>query len=362
MAECKRMQEDLDESSVATAIKENRNITYRNEAKEYVAKFTFQPTNSGNNTEVAKTHYKILQEIKDIYPEVKIYDNYNEEISEFPQLKSYAAYLRHFNLQFVKHNEKKNRKSLYLAFHRIVTPVSLSKIRRHTIISSLLRKVNTKITTHLWKEDETRIANLGFHVGVDPSNHLKEDFEQTIRTKIATETNKNIKKIPRFQCAFTSPFLVDTEGNRISSKSDDIQCKQDDAADLIKLLQQTYQKNPTFVFHKMRHQNLSAYRNAIRKQNLYLANSRVVPIQGVHEEQMFYLENELLASTGIQSVLRHKLSATSGRWSVMTTEKEFKGVCELLKHNLETWTRKNCERIRTSDRHSAPTVSWIGVS
>jgi hypothetical protein len=335
-----RMQENADDISVATATAENRNIVYTKEPKEYVAKFVFKPKNSETNTEVAKTHYKLLQAIKEIYPDVKIFDSYNEEINKFPTLKSYAEYLRHFNLQFVKQNEKKNRKSLYLCFHRIITPVSLSEIRRHTIIATLLSKVNTQLTTHLWKEDETRIANLGFHVGVDPSNHLKEDFENSIRKKIAAVTNRNIKNIPHFQCAFTSPYLMDENGNKTSSKSYDIQCRQQDAAELIKLLQQTYQVNPTFIFHKMRHQNLTAYRNAIRKQNLYLSRSRVVPIQGVHEEQMFYLENELLASNGILSALRHKLSEKTGRWSIMTTEQDFKEVCDLLKNNLSNWTAK----------------------
>ena len=125
-----------------------------------------------------------------------------------------------------------------------------------------------------------------------------------------------------------------------SSKSYDIQCRQQDAAELIKLLQLTYQHNPTFIFHKMRHQNLKAYKNAIRKQNLYLSNSRVIPIHGIHEEQMFYLENELLSSAGILAVLRHKQSEETGRWSVMTTEHQFKNVCEFLKTNLSEWTRK----------------------
>jgi hypothetical protein len=338
MAAKRLKKDDSDEISIATANAENRNIIYSNEPTEYVAKFQFQPKTSGKNADVAQTHYQLLQAIKEIYPEVKIFDNYNEEINQFPPLKSYAEYLRHFNLQFVKHNEKKNRQPQYLSFHRIITSVSLSEIRRHTIIASLLRKVNTRLTNHLWKEDETRIANLGFHVGVDPSNHLKEDFEHLIRKKIVAETKTNIKKIPRFQCAFTSPYLVDSDGNRTSSKSYDIQCKQEDAAVLIKLLQQTYQQNPTFVFHKMRHQNLQAYKNAIRKQNSYLSKSRVVPIQGIHEEQMFYLENELLASDGILSVLRHRLSEKTGRWSVMTTEQDFKGVSELLAKHLAAWT------------------------
>jgi hypothetical protein len=342
--------ENPDENSVATAEAENRNISYSKESKEYVAKFMFKPKNTGSNAEVATTHYKILQTIKQIYPDVKIFDNYNVELNKFSEMKSYAEYLRHFNLQFVKQNDKKNRKPLYLCFHRIITPVSLSEIRRHTLVATLLSKVNTTMTTHLWKEDETRIANLGFHVGVDPSNHLKQDFEHTIRIKIVGATQKNIKKIPRFQCAFTSPFLIDENGNKTSSKSYDIQCRQQDAAELIKLLQVTYQDNPTFIFHKMRHQNLKAYKNAIRKQNLFLSNSRVVPIQGIHEEQMFYLENELLCSAGIQAVLCHKLSEETGRWSVMTTEREFKSVCDMLKINLQTWTSK-----------VTPTSNWVSL-
>ena len=350
------IQTNPDDSSVATAEAENRNITYTKETKEYVAKFMFKPKNEGSNSEVADTHYKILKSIKDIYPDVKIYDNYNVELNKFPAMKNYAEYLRHFNLQFVKQNDKKNRKPLYLCFHRIVTPVSLSEIRRHTLIATLLSKVNTNMTTHLWKEDETRIANLGFHVGVDPSNHLKEDFENTVRTKIASITHKNIKKIPRFQCAFTSPFLIDENGNKTSSKSYDIQCRQQDAAELIKLLQLTYQTNPTFIFHKMRHQNLKAYKNAIRKQNLFLSTSRVVPIQGIHEDQMFYLENELISSDGIISVLRHKQSEATGRWSIMTTEHDFKSVCDFLKINLNNWAKQATQtyNLSTDTSHLPP--------
>ena len=98
MANNDSMKVDSDEISIATAPAENRNITYSNEPNEYVAKFMFQPKNTGNNTDVAQTHYKILQKIKEIYPDVKVFDNYNKEIAEFPPLKSYVEYLRHFNL------------------------------------------------------------------------------------------------------------------------------------------------------------------------------------------------------------------------------------------------------------------------
>jgi hypothetical protein len=71
---------------------------------------------------------------------------------------------------------------------------------------------------------------------------------------------------------------------------------------------------------------------------------------------MFYLENELLASEGILSILRHKLSEKTGRWSVMTTEQDFKGVCKLLKKNLAGWTKIIVQnyRLSTDTAHLPP--------
>jgi hypothetical protein len=226
------------------------------------------------------------------------------------------------------------------------------------VISALLQKCNTRLTTHLWKEDETRIANLGFHVNVDPGNYLKTDFEEKVRSHISQATGKSIKKIPRFQCSFASPFVMTEDGNRIATKSYDMQCRQKDAKELINLLQKAYSTHPTFIFHRLCHNNLTAYTNAIRRQNLFLSQSRVVPIQGVNEEAMFSLSNELLMIDGISLILRHKDTTTKGRWSIMTDEKNFKAVVGMIKKDLKPWVLHYSEDYPSPDGFPPPDLAF----
>ena len=54
-----------------------------------------------------------------------------------------------------------------------------------------------------------------------------------------------------------------------------------------------YKTDPQFFPHRIRHQDMNAYKNAIRKQNSFLAKSRVVPIKGVTMEAMFNVSNEI---------------------------------------------------------------------
>jgi hypothetical protein len=348
-----------DDISVNTVEAKNLIIVNSGERKEYVVKFLFRPTNESGNSEVARTHFNILKTIYDNYPdETTIFDNYGSTMKEFKNPKTYDQYLRHFKLQYVKGNKYKNRNPIYLAFHRLQSTVPISEIRKHHVIAALLQKVNTRLTTHNWKEDETRIATLGFFVGVDPGNHLKEDFEERIKSAIATATRRTKKNIPRFQCGFTSPFVITADKNRIATKSYDFQCRQKDAKELIQLLQTTYQANPSFIFHKLRHKNLPAYTNAIRKQNSLLANSRVVPIQGVNEDQMFSLENELLQVDGIKEILRHKETHSRGRWSIMTTEAFFKPIVAELSAHLPDWVQFYATEFPSDEDFPAPGLAF----
>ena len=140
---------------------------------------------------------------------------------------------------------------------------------------ALLSKQNTCLTVHLWQEDETQIANLGFYVKVDPSNIMKEYFEECIRTKISECTRRDKKKIPQFHCGFSSPFVIEEGG-----------CKQ----------------------------------------NSFLAKSHIVPIKGVTMEAMFYVSNEISQIPGVLDTFPHKDLTNQGRRSIMTDTTHFKAV------------------------------------
>ena len=56
----------------------------------------------------------------------------------------------------------------------------------------------------------------GFYVKVDPNNVTKEYSEERIHTKISESTRRDKKKIPQFQCGFSSPFVIEEGGTRTS--------------------------------------------------------------------------------------------------------------------------------------------------
>ena len=217
-----------DDVSVSMAMAENCFLTSHDEVKEYVVKFLFRPNTRSNNTKVAQTHYNMLRCITHLYPEAQVFDNFGKTMKELPLIKTFDAYLHHFKLQFVKANPNKKRKANYLTFHCIRSSISISEIRKNSEVVALLNKQNTCLTIHLWKEDETQIANLGFYVKVDLSNVMKEYFEECIHPKISECTRCDKKKIPQFHCGFSSPFVIEEGGTRTSTKAYDLHCKQSD--------------------------------------------------------------------------------------------------------------------------------------
>ena len=269
-----------DDVSVSTTMAENRFLTLHDEVKEYIVKFLFWPNTSSHNTEVAQTHYNIPHCITHLYPEAQMFNNFGKTMKEFPLLKTFDAYLRHFKLQFVKANPNKKHNAIYLSFHRIPLSISICEIRKNCEVVALLSKQNTCLMVHLWKEDETQTANLGFYVEVDPSNVTKEYFEERVRAKISESTRRDKNKNPQFHSGSSSPFAIEEGGTRTSMKAYNLQCKQSDAIELITtLFQETYKTDPQFVFHRIRHLDMNAYKNAIRKQNSFLAKTRVVRIR-----------------------------------------------------------------------------------
>ena len=283
-----------DNNRIITLPSANYSITQSTKTKEYILKFCFLPKSKKHNSTVATTHYTILQVINHYFHDSVIYDNHDGNIlNDFSKIKTYDSYSCHFKLQHVKENTNKKCGDMYLAFHRIHTSMPISEIYRHNVIENLLHKVNTCLTIHHWQENETDIATLGFLVNIDPGNYLHDKFEAHLHHQICKHNNINKKKTPPFKCGYSSPFTIDSEGYRTLMKAHDIQCHHQDALQMIKYLKSAYIWSPMFVFHKLCHQDFTAYHNTICKQNSFLTNCRVIPITGISESTMFYLEQYL---------------------------------------------------------------------
>lgn len=199
-----------DTISVSTPPVANRLLETQSKAREYTVKFLFHPSKGNNNTAVVQSHCNILQSISDIYPEVMIYNNSNQSISDFTKVKSYTDYLRHFQLHFIKTNELKKRDSAYIVYHCILSPIPLNEIRHHYAINTLLSKVHTQMTQHFWNEDKTKIANLGFFIGVEPQTIYKRNLKSKSRLRYISRPNAAKIKYQSFSAhfRFLSIFLL----------------------------------------------------------------------------------------------------------------------------------------------------------
>ena len=326
----------LRSSSTDTA--DNRKVYYEGEEREYVVKFVFRPKRT-ESAKVANTHFSILHVMRQVYPEVKIYDNHGSAIKDLECLKNYNDYARHFNLQFFKGNDSKFREPMYLVFHRLRSRVPISEIRCHHSISGRLTRQKARMVLHQWKEDETRISNLGFFVGIDPSNVLESEAVENIKQEIVTKTQRSIKNIPRFRLQFSSPFCYNMQKKRRTTIAYSMQCRQVDAKTMLKLLMQTYEDDPKFLFHRMKHEtpeSKASYLSAMYQQNEYLADVKIIPVEGITNDVKFYLETALAQMPDFQGITQHKNTQSEGRWNIHTIDKRFKPFKESLIKEIPT--------------------------
>ena len=104
---------------------------------------------------------------------------------------------------------------------------------------------------HNWREDDTDIANLGFFINDDLINIPQEAFEASIQTNLHKANNIEEHELPKFQCRFSSPFTIDATNHHTATKVYSLQCTRKDICQLHQYIEEAYQDNPTFIFHKV---------------------------------------------------------------------------------------------------------------
>jgi hypothetical protein len=303
----------------------NTDSSFSPHTNEYVVKFSFKSKCAKQTRlHIARSHYECLQAL--ISTRAEALDNNGVSMKGSFSLSSMSDYEQHFQLYFSPGNQGKKHGPLYTIYHRIRSTMSLGAICKQSKVSTILNKHNVSINLHIWKEDEVDIVNLGFHVAADPYNQLKTHFEAAIRRQITTMTGTQLDKIPYFQAGYSRPFHNDKTGRSVT-QTYNLQCRRADAKDLIDLLHATFQHDHLkFAFYKLRHDNPTAYKEAIEAQNEFLKNSRAIPIHGITEELMSYIDEDLYHLHGIYSIQQHKNTATTGRWNLMTNSNNFRSL------------------------------------
>ncbi len=164
---------------------------------------------------------------------------------------------------------------------------------------------------------------------VDPVNQPKDYVEDKIKAKLQKEAKCEPHQIPIFKVVMSSPSHMQDD-NRLWTKSYDVQVERKYAKAMIRLIKQAYKVSKDFIFYWMRHEVPATFKAAIKAQNQFLNQARVVPIEGIPRDMMWVMEFELLALTGVKEVLPHWKTSHDGRWNLLTHAKAFSGVIRYL--------------------------------
>jgi hypothetical protein len=302
---------------------------------EKCIKFVFRVNNNEEASTVAQGHFQILKAINDAFgSEVIITDNANEQVTTF-KLTGFPEYQRKFKIHHRQGNDKqqRKRKPSYTVIHRIYTSISLTTIRKQAQVSQYLRMYKGSMMYHPWTEDVTDIVSLGFLVNIDPVNHPKEFVEEKIKAKFKKEAKCADHQIPTFKVVMSSPSHTQDD-QRLWTKSYDLQVERKNAKPMIRIIKQAYAVSKDFIFYRMRHEVPATFKAAIKAQNQFLNQARIVPIQGIPKDMMWAMEPELLALTGVKEVLPHWKTTAEGRWNLLTHTKAFPGVIKYLDENI----------------------------
>ena len=88
-----------------------------------------------------------------------------------------------------------------------------------------------------------------------------------------------------------------------------------------------------------------------------LASTCTIPIRGISTEVFFSLETDLLKINGVPSVWRHK-NVASGRYSILTKEKKYKEVIQVLQQNCEALVAHHSQHFKMVGSHGKPGLAF----
>lgn len=287
-----------------------------------------------NHTAAQTVHSSTLLAIKlQFGDKVDIVSNITHQIVKGNSTYNDAnEYEKLFTMKAIPQRQQTNKKSkqqeLFEIHHRIYTSYSLASIKKEKEIQQQMRSIshNCKIEVHLWTEDVQDVREVGWLYGFTPGYQLSDQVEELIQQAISHSNKIATKQIPKFKCRKTSISAAPSNDNQQKMISKTfafaIQCRAKDTRKLIKLLQNTYASTGQFLEFKNKYNYPIEYAKAILSQNTFIANHRVVTIQGIPPDHMWTFDEYLKSKNPlVKQVLRTKRSQEDGRYNLLTSNR-----------------------------------------
>ena len=288
-----------------------------------------------------KQHVKLLIALTKSFDKstIRIYDNKNNRVKSFSEKKwmDKEYYDEHFTL----HDEPRQRKSIVA--HRILTRKTLTDLKSESNVHQQLKKTNTYLRAHFWKEDEISLQDIGFLLSYVPTKHSKECVKQDMHER-CVRLNRlkgiDLRHAPPFQLIHAQP-KVNLPGRKspIKTHAFSVQVLATDATKMNKFLQNVYEDDPLYMPYTMKRHFPKAVAAAIMRQNQLIKDTWVIVLVGIPRDIMPALENTLLESPGVIGISSTTRTEQTGRWNILVKEASFKDTRKRFTKHIKSWVQ-----------------------
>jgi hypothetical protein len=356
MEEEKAKDLSLDNDDITTATKTDY---IEQEMEESILRFEIPYRNGHVSDDDFKLHSKLLQLLSAAYDEkeLRIYDNLNQHINEVvgDKWSDKDYYESHYSL----FDDVLHRKTSIA--HRILSKKPLASMKRKQSIIAFLKKTNTFLRAHFWKEDKLSIKDIDWLVNYVPSKHSKTHVIQDMIERAELFSTLKWPQVPKFELIQSIPKVKLAGRQRpLNTMAYSIQVLAKDAKAMNQFLRTIYGQDHFYIPYKMKNATPNIVAKAIVFQNQIIADSYVVVIVGVSRNTMKELKPILIQ--GIQSIC--SISDTSrtdkqGRWFIIVHTKTFQITRKYIAENLKTWiqSRSPASQLSTPEQFPPPQVS-----
>jgi hypothetical protein len=295
----------------------------RNDEKiiEKTIKFEFpiKPNHKENTQHIAMVHSLILHAIETSIPpgECTPFNNRGRKVQQI-NIVDMSNPITH-QKQFKIHTTTKRA----FIIHRIQTSYSLSAIRNQPAVFKILRQYNVFLRQHNFTEDIWDTIPTGFLIGIAPTFYTPEMAAKKLTQKVFSVNKK--AKLPPFKMVFSSPYVKSPEdGRQFRTKAYTIEVNRSDGPTALRILKDTFRDQCQFVPMKMKYVNPPAYAKAIQQQTHYLNELYVIPLLGMTDDALMYIQEPIKAAPGVTDIAQTKNYMVSGRYNILVKKELFK--------------------------------------
>jgi hypothetical protein len=332
-------QTEADDITVATATKATKTDYIAQEMEEQGLRFEIPYRKGHASDDDTKLHAQLLKLLTNAFDEneLRVYNNKNKKVKDFEEKKWEDN--NYYKTHFDAHVDTQQRKTVVA--HRIHSKLSISNLKGEPTVIAFLKRTNTYLRAHYWKEDELELKDIGFLLSYVPTKHSKTFVQNDMIQRTEALLEIDWAEVPPFQLIHAQPKVKLTGKNKaLMTHAYSVQVKTKDAPAMNKFMRLIYGDEHLYMPYNMKRQFPKAVAQAIVKQNKLIAETYVIVLVGVSRDIMNELQAKILEeTTGATAISDTHRTDKTGRWYVIIQEKAFMKGRKLIAANLHKWIR-----------------------